>query len=171
MAGDLWAHTSLFTGVWVEHGFTFLLLALILFLSLSCCWFGSPPPQVFISIWWVCGRRSALPVLSVCVLKAPSCSTPLAGHRQPREHSTNCLGHQGYAASVSLSTLSALHLVTLYWCLTSQFTLPLQINRALWCLKPKMHHCREVYVGVYWDANHAGNTWRLPPFSSQPLLI
>ncbi len=47
------------------------------------------------------------PVLLVCVLTAPSCSTQLAGHRQSRECSTNCVGHRGYAASLSLSTLFA----------------------------------------------------------------
>lgn len=41
------------------------------------------------------------PVLSVCILTAPSCSTQLAGHRQPRECSTNCAGHWGYAVSES----------------------------------------------------------------------
>lgn len=98
-----WACTSLFT----EHGLSFLPA---LFLSLSvfpllyfsspldcCCTF--PPPQVVICSWRLCGRRSAL---SGCVLTAPSSSRQLAGHRQPRECSTNCAGHRGYAASLSL---------------------------------------------------------------------
>lgn len=107
-----WRHVGVHVFIYRSLGYIWaqkivLLLALTLFLHLSStkgCY--HTPPQVVMCFWRLCGRISS-PVLSVCVLTAPSCSTQLAGHRQPMECSTNCAGHRGYAASLSLSARSA----------------------------------------------------------------
>lgn len=117
--------SSLFSKVWVEMGSFFILLALSLYLyfslSLSLSVFPSglllffPTSSgcnVLLKALW---EEMSPPVLSVCVLTAPSCFTQLAGHRQPRECSTNCAGHQGYAASPSLSTLPASASLCIMW--------------------------------------------------------
>lgn len=113
----MWVCTSLFMGVWIEHAWAqkiFLLIALTLFFffSLACCCAPSSGCNMLLKALW---EENSPPVLSVCVLTVPSCSTQLVGHRQPREGSTNCAGHWGYTASLSLSTLSASASLSLMW--------------------------------------------------------
>lgn len=115
----MWACTSLFIRVCVEHGLksSFLLLAFSLFLYLSpplaCCrHHSSSDCNMFLQALW---EEISPPMLCVCVVTVLSCSTQLSGHRQLRERSTNCSGHWGYTASLSLSTLSASASISVMW--------------------------------------------------------
>lgn len=58
--------------------------------SLILCFPSSSGCDMLLEALW---EEISSPVLSVCVLTAPYCSTRLAGHRQPRECKTNCAGH------------------------------------------------------------------------------
>lgn len=81
-------------------------------------------------------QENSPPVASVCVLTAPSCSAQPTGHRQPWERGTNCVGHQGYAASLSLSASPVVDVVfwsyrvptydiTVYIAITNKYCAPL----------------------------------------------
>lgn len=143
-AGDMWVWTSLFTTLQVEHGLSFFI-----FLPLPSS--SSGRAMLLKALW----EETSPPVLSVCVLAAPSCSTQLADHGQPRERCSNCAGRRGYAASPSLSTLSAsaslslmrfalrsplgyciiMHDITVYIAMTNKYrTLMLDSGN-------KVHHC------------------------------
>lgn len=108
VAAYMWVCTSLFTGARFKclsaslSPFWYLPSLSLPPPALSSLLSSSPSPHECKETLW---EEISAPVLSVWVLTAPSyCCTQLSGYRQQMEHSTNCAGHRGHAASPSLST-------------------------------------------------------------------